>query len=55
MADPARTVAVELLRVRYEARDPMSLTTSAEHEDPNLSGSLNLTWPDPQQPAPIGS
>ena len=52
VADPARTVAVELLRVRYEARDPMSLTTSAGHEDPNLSGSLNLTWPDPQQPSP---
>ena len=50
VADPARTVAVELLRVRYEARDPMSLTTSAGHEDPNLSGSLNLTWPDPEQP-----
>jgi len=48
VADPARTVAVELLRVRYEARDPMSLTTSAGHEDPNLSGSLNLNWPDPE-------
>ena len=51
VADPARTVAVELLRVRYEARDPLNLTSDGEHEDPNLSGSLNLTWPDPEVPA----
>ena len=51
VADPAQLVAVELLRVRYEARDPLVLDTFTEPENPNLSGTLNLAWPDPEAPA----
>ena len=45
---PAKTVAVEVLWVRYEARDLMSLMAERGSEDRNLSGSIQLTWPDPE-------
>ena len=46
--EPSKLVAVEVLWVRYEARDLMSLMAERRAEDRNLSGSIQLTWPDPE-------
>ena len=50
-ADPARTVEVELLLIRFEVADPMELLSGAP-EDRNLSCSLNVSWPSRTAPPP---
>jgi hypothetical protein len=43
--EPARVVLVEVVWLRYEASDVLSLIEKAE--DRNLSGSVHVRWPDP--------
>ena len=47
---PDRLVAVEMLLIRYELDNPMSLLTERP-EDRNLSCTLNIAWPKPGAPA----
>lgn len=47
---PDRLVAVEMLLIRYEIDNPMSLMTERA-EDRNLSCTLNIAWPLPGAPA----
>lgn len=51
---PDRLVAVEMLLIRYEIDNPMSLMTERP-EDRNLSCTLNIAWPIPGSPASEGS
>ncbi len=50
-ADPARTIDVELLLIRFEVADPMELIFVPRPEDRNLSCSLNVSWPARGAPA----
>ncbi len=47
---PERLVLVEVLWMRYEVGDVMELIGD-KHDDRNLSGSLNVVWPDPAHAA----
>jgi hypothetical protein len=49
--EPGRLVAVEVLWRRYEVNDFLDLLSDAPGQR-NLSGSLELTWPDPQATGP---
>ena len=47
--DPSRIVLIEVLWMRYELEDYLALLQKRP-EDRSLSGSLNMTWPDPELP-----